>query len=138
MTPGRKSAAANLVSIDVNGRRPKLTPPQHLTTEERWTFNEIVNACDRRQLLKIDTPLLALYAQAVNKARRLCPKADKASEWEKACRVAAMLARSLRLTPQSRLDKAVAGRMARDGDNGVTSALTSLGQHEGDDAEAEA
>ena len=72
--------------------------------------------CIASELLKVDVPLLGLYAQALTKSRKLASKADKATEWGKACRVAAMLARSLRLTPQSRLDKVVAGRMARDAD----------------------
>jgi hypothetical protein len=115
MQPGRRSASAKLVALDATGRRPRLSAPKHLSTEEKAIFTGIVASCDARQLVAVDVWLLGLYAQALNRARKLATKPDKASEWERACRVATMLARSLRLTPQSRLDKVVAGRMARDG-----------------------
>ncbi len=114
MQRGRKSAASNAVQIDVIGSRSRLTVPKYLTIEEQSLFEEIVAVCEHRQLAPTDGPLLASYVQAAIKARKLAAEPDKVSEWEKTVRVMAMLARSLRLTPQSRLDRATAGRMARD------------------------
>jgi phage terminase small subunit len=111
---GRKSAAANLVTPDLTGTRSRLTAPEYLSTEEEALFDEIVAVSDRQHLVLTDVPLLVCYVQSYIKARALVSDPDKIREWEKTVRTMTMLARSLRLTPQSRVHPEKAGRSARD------------------------
>jgi hypothetical protein len=54
--------------------------------------------------------LLASLAQATNLSRRTARDPSKAAVWERATRMQMALARSLRMTPQSRIDARAAGR----------------------------
>jgi hypothetical protein len=57
-----------------------------------------------------DAPLLGVYVQALLLSRRLGRDVGRLADWERATRAAAMLARSLRLTPQARTDPKTVGR----------------------------
>jgi hypothetical protein len=79
-----------------------------LTKSERDQFAEL--ATQAAHLRPADAPLLAALAQTILLARKLARDPSKVSEWEKAVRAQAMLSRSLRMTPQSRIDARAAGR----------------------------
>ena len=107
---GRKSAAANLVVVNVDGKPPKLTPPATLNEDERALFIEIIDATDTRHFRPTDTPLLVSYVQATLLARSTAHDPHKVATWEKAVRVQVSLATRLRLSPQSRTDPKTIGR----------------------------
>lgn len=107
---GRKSAAANLVVINVDGKPPKLTPPAFLNEAERTLFLELIDATDTRHFRPTDTPLLVSYVQATLLARSTTHDPQKVATWEKAVRVQVSLATRLRLSPQSRTDPKTIGR----------------------------
>jgi hypothetical protein len=108
---GRKSAAANLTPLPTTGTRSKLIAPAILTTSEKATFTELANA--NPHLTTSDAPLLATYAQALNKTHRLGRTKDLAG-WEKAAKLALALARSLRLTAQAGNDPKSVARARRE------------------------
>jgi hypothetical protein len=110
---GRKTSA-NLVALNLNGDRPRLVPPPHLTKAERDIFIEVVASSPSKQFVQTDVLLLASLCQATVLARSTARKAGRDSRalatWEKATRTQTMLARALRLTPQARVDPKVIGR----------------------------
>ena len=96
---GRKSAA--LLSFpEVDGGRPRITPPASLTKAERFLFIEL--AADAPHLVPADAPLLGAYCQAVLLSRRTGRDPVRVEAWERATRVMTSLATKLRLTPQAR------------------------------------
>ena len=110
--PGRKSATeASVVRLATTGHRPKLSPPSSLTKDERSIFNLIVS--ENRHLTPTDMPMVAAFAQASVKVFELAKK-DDVQEWERACRIQAMYATKLRLTPQSTQDPQTLGRRRKD------------------------
>jgi hypothetical protein len=107
--PGRKSAAANLVSLASTARPTRLTPPASLTKTEQSTFNALVVA--NPHLTITDGLLLAGFVRA---SSMMLDRKSEAGEWEKASRVAITLATKLRLTPQSTQDPQALGRRRKD------------------------
>ena len=105
----RKSAASFDV-VAVNGKPNRLAPPPHLSKAERALFLETVGAVDPRHFVEGDLPLLCSYVQATLIARKASRDASKIALWEKAVRAQVALARSLRLTVQSRADAKTVGR----------------------------
>jgi hypothetical protein len=110
---GRKSSAT-IVALDFSSSR--LTAPPTLNKAERALFNEIVLTTDPRHFVRSDLPLLISYVQATLLSRRTVAKLGTnptlINVWEKATRVAAMLATRLRLAPQARTSHATAARHA--------------------------
>lgn len=104
---GRKSAA-NLVTFPGVERRSRLDPPRSLTRRERETFIEL--AAQAAHLKPVDAQLLASLAQTILLSRRLARDPARVAEWERATRTQMALTRSLRMTPQSRVDARGAGR----------------------------
>ena len=105
---GRKSA--NLLAfpaIEVPRSLPE--PPRSLTKSERALFIEL--AANAEHLRPTDAPLLASYVQATLMSRRSARDPARVEVWERATRIAAMLATKLRLTAQSRVDPKTLGRM---------------------------
>jgi hypothetical protein len=103
MQPGRKSAAANVVSLAVTTPRTVLTPIGHpLSKDERTIFDFIAKS--NHHLKPIDTPLLMLYACAIVRSMA------RGDDFEKVARTAMVIARSLRLTPQSHTQGMTAAR----------------------------
>jgi phage terminase small subunit len=78
-----------------------------LSTDERLLFME--TAATHRHLTAGDQAMLAAFAQASVKSRKLAKKPDTQA-WERATRVMAMLATKLRLTPQATSDPQKLGR----------------------------
>jgi hypothetical protein len=62
-----------------------------------------------------DAVMLASYAQSIVLCRKLGRDPNKADLWQKMVRAQMALARSLRMTPQSRTDSRAAGRRQDDG-----------------------
>ena len=110
--PRRSAASLSVVSIDA-ARVARLRPPSSLSKLERETFVEL--AAIASHLKPADVPTLASYAQCVVLCRKLGRNPDKADLWQKMVRVQMALARSLRMTPQSRTDSRTAGRRQADG-----------------------
>jgi hypothetical protein len=110
---GRKTAD-HLAVLASNGDPPRLQPPEHLDGRERRLFVELTEACSPRQFAPSDLPLLTSYVQAILLSRSAVKKAATnaaaLTQWEKATRLAAMLATRLRLSPQSRLDPKTVAR----------------------------
>jgi hypothetical protein len=102
---GRKSGAA-LVALpnSVDGSPPRLKPPADLLDVERALFRQLVNAASAHHFVSTDEPLLISFVQATLLVRSLANQPTKIDAWEKAVRTQTLLARSLRLTPQSRMD----------------------------------
>jgi hypothetical protein len=108
---GRKpKPSLTVVPLDVTIVRPRLTAPSILTKGERALFAEA--AAINLHLRPADTPLLALYVQALAKTYRLARQSDAAAvaAWEKSARTTMALARSLRITTQSQVHPEFAGR----------------------------
>jgi len=103
-----------LAGMALNGDPPRLEPPAHLSKPERTLFAELIAVCPAAQFVPSDVPLLASYVQATLLARSAVKRAAGDSRalavWEKASRVAAMLATRLRLSPHSRVDPKVITR----------------------------
>ena len=104
---GRKSAD-NLVTFPVIERRSRLDPPRGLAKREREVFAEL--AAQAGHLKPCDAPLLGALVQSIILSRRLARDPARVSEWERATRMQVALTRSLRMTPQSRVDARAAGR----------------------------
>jgi hypothetical protein len=102
---GRKSGAA-LVALpnNVDGSPRRLEPPVDLLDVERALFLQLINAASAHHFVATDEPLLVSFVQSTLLVRSLANKPTKIDAWEKAVRTQALLARSLRLTPQSRMD----------------------------------
>jgi hypothetical protein len=100
---GRKSAA-NLATLRLNGKPPRLNPPPYLSDGEQSLFTELIDACGPTHFRLSDLPLLVSYVQATLIARGAAHDPDKITIWEKAVRMQATLATRLRLAPQSRID----------------------------------
>ena len=94
---GRRSAA-DLTTLSVNGSPPRLKPPAYLSEAERKLFTEIVDACDPRQFIESDLPLLISFVQATLMVRDTVYVGSKIVLWEKAVRTQIALATKLRLT----------------------------------------
>jgi|SRR5882757_6983242 len=105
---GRKSMAANVVPLSVNGLPPRLTAPSGLSTAERRLFTELISATDPRHFVESDLPLLVSYIQSTLLSRWAAAKLTSdpgiVAIWEKATRMQATLATRLRLAPQARTD----------------------------------
>jgi hypothetical protein len=102
------AAAADVVAFPrVDGLPSRLNPPPTLRKDERAIFVQVVGACDPRHFSEADLPLLVSLAQATARAHRTARGPDKAV-WEKAVRLQMALARSLRITPQARMDPKLA------------------------------
>ena len=118
---GRRSAS-ELGVVSVDGKPSRLAPPDHLGTDERRRFVELVANCDAGQFRQSDAPLLCRYVEAdalaeraAKELREVGPVVDgRASPWvtvqEKAVRALVALSMRLRLSPQSRLDPKTVGR----------------------------
>lgn len=106
---GRQSAAS-LTPLPITGQSPRLTPPSCLTKAERALFIDLMDSVGERHFVRSDLPLLISYVQACSLAQSAAGKPAKLAEWERAVKLQAMLARSLRLTVQSRTDPKTVGR----------------------------
>ena len=112
----RKSSAALLSMLAVDGSPPRLKPPATLSQAERDIFTSLVSTVDRRHFRPSDLPLLSSYCRAIDlEARAAKALADDPcdkqwlSVWEKSVRAMTALSMRLRLSPQARLpDRAVA------------------------------
>ena len=109
---GRKSAANNLLPVNLTGEPTRLTPPAFLSAEEAALFTEVIGACDVSHFRKSDEPLLVAFVQATLMSREAAHDPSKILVWEKVTRMQATLATRLRLAPQSRLDPKTVGRHA--------------------------
>jgi hypothetical protein len=105
--PRRSATSLSVVSLDA-ARSARLRPPTSLTKVEQSIFSEL--AANAPHLRAADVMLLASLAQATNLSRRTARDPSKAAVWERATRMQMALARSLRMTPQSRIDARAAGR----------------------------
>lgn len=122
----RKSVQALSVApvVSVEGRRVK--PPDDLPAPVAALWRQLVESLPPSRFHASDRPLLALYCRALHqsnlayeKLERYGAAADDAvSPWQRvadsAVKQVAVLATRLRLCPQSRMDRKVAGPMARD------------------------
>ena len=116
---GRKSAA-NLETINVDGSPDRLQPPDHLSTDERQRFVDIVANCDARHFRPSDVTLLCRFVEADALAERAAkelrknPVVDgKPSAWLGAGKIRARTDGAfyaIAFSPQSRIDAKTVGR----------------------------
>ncbi len=105
---------------------PKLKPPGGLTAPAAAAFKFIVDSVDRDHFSEVDIPLLVEYCRSIEMASTAAKHIDeqgavssqgKQSPWivvqEKAQRSMVALCARLRLSPQSRFDRLVAGTNSR-------------------------
>ncbi len=121
----RTSSAALSVAPIVRGR---IQPPNDLPEPCRSIWRELVDALPPDRFHASDRPLLVLYCRALHQAALAfegleqygAADGDSVSPWlrvaDSSTKQAATLATKLRLCPQSRLDRKVAGPAARGGD----------------------
>ena len=103
----------------------RLRPPATLSSGAAGIFRKTVAGVDPEHFSPVDLPLLEQYAAASDLARRAQQEMDahgavvngKASPWlavlEKASRSCVALSARLRICPQSRFDRLVAGANSR-------------------------
>ena len=102
---GRRSTASLVaLPVSVDGSPRRLEPPADLRADEKTLFLQLINAATPHHFVETDKPLLISFCQATLLARGTANKPTKIATWEKAVRAQMALARSLRLTPQSRTD----------------------------------
>lgn len=104
---------------------PRLKAPATLSEGAAAIFVQVVSSVDPSHFSAVDLPLLEQYASAADLARQAQSQLDthgavidgKASAWiavlEKASRSCVALAARLRVCPQSRFDRLVAGANSR-------------------------
>jgi phage terminase small subunit len=121
--PRKSVEALRLQSFSASARRVKA--PADLPPEIRAIWGELVDALPPDRFHSSDRPLLALYCRALHQASLAFAKLEEhgaayetsISPWQKVAdtnsKIAASLAVRLRLCPQSRLDRKVAGPAAR-------------------------
>jgi hypothetical protein len=109
-------SAAELATINVDSRPPRLDPPADLSDDERSLFTELVADCAPEHFVASDRPLLTSYVQATLMSRRaavgMINDPDQITTFEKAVKLQAVLATRLRLAPQARTDPKTVARHA--------------------------
>jgi|SRR5215216_7851150 len=111
---GRRSASS-LAVIAVDGKPPRLNPPETLGEPERVLFTSLVAANSPEHFRPSDLPLLCRYCeasilaeQAAGELRHGAVIDGRPSPWlvvsEKSTRALVALSMRLRLSPQSRID----------------------------------
>jgi hypothetical protein len=115
--PRPEEHTSNVVSLNATALRPLTALPSELNATDRALFKEIIGSLDSRAIAECDMPLFVSYVQITGLVRKLAAKAAKKPEpgtiaaLDRMVRVQASLATRLRLSPQSRLDRKVVGRM---------------------------
>jgi P27 family predicted phage terminase small subunit len=121
----RKSAAALSVAPVTSVQARRVKPPEGLPDPVQALWRQLVESLPADRFHASDRPLLALYCRALHQAQLAFDKLerhgaaydDSISPWQRvadsAVKQAATLATKLRLCPQARLDRKVAGPMAR-------------------------
>lgn len=115
--PRKSAASAATTSIDAKAGR--VQPPAGLPEPAKQQWLAIVNSLPADRFHPSDRPLLSLYCQTLVRAQEAMDQLDKAADpvWLKftdtLVKLSATLATKLRLCPQARLDRKVAGPMAR-------------------------
>jgi hypothetical protein len=107
--PGRKSA--DTAALLTDDSPPPLDPPKYLNAAERELFKELIASISTRAFVPSDMPLLVSFVQATLLSRKTAGDPEQIGTWKEAVKVQAVLATKLRLAPQSRLDRKVAGRI---------------------------
>jgi hypothetical protein len=103
-----RKSRASLEIVPIEQHLPRIETPPGLSQEERELFERIVKQCGPTHFTNSDSPLLVAYVQNIILVD-MCYQAalaspDRLPAWERAIKTLAMLARSLRLTPRSRVD----------------------------------
>jgi phage terminase small subunit len=119
----RKSAESLATSSSVvDLSRQRLHSPADLPPPAREVFLDLVASVSARHFAKGDIPLLASYSRAIVMHRQACEALESEGQvvsgrpsvwcaiWERQVKAMCALARSLRLTVQSRVDARAAGR----------------------------
>src|SRR3974390_3224980 len=106
---GRKTEL-KLPLTAIVGEKPRLQPPAYLTKRQATEFTEIVDAAAANHFAKSDVPIVASLARVNLLLRGLSKGGKDFATYEKTIRLQVLLARSLRLTVQSRADRKTIGR----------------------------
>jgi hypothetical protein len=112
--PRPEEHTSNVVSLNATALRPLTALPSELNATDRALFKEIIGSLDSRAIAECDMPLFVSYVQITGLVRKLAakkPEPGTIAALDRMVRVQASLATRLRLSPQSRLDRKVVGRM---------------------------
>ena len=107
---GRRSADVRVIDTAL----PSVRTPSGLNRAERKLFDDMIASVDRRHFVESDTPLLVSFVQASIMARKAARSPLQISVFERAVKTQVLLARSLRLSPRTRIDGRKAGRLQAD------------------------
>lgn len=120
--PRKSTASLSVVAID--SKNARLQPPKDMSAPAKQLWVEIVNSLPGDRFHVSDGPLLSLYCSALARAAEAMKQLETAADpqWLKFAdthaKLAATLSTKLRLNPQARLDRKVAGPAARDDHSG--------------------
>jgi P27 family predicted phage terminase small subunit len=121
--PRTSAASLSVASINTTERRVK--PPDNLPGPAKKIWSGLVDSLPADRFHSSDRPLLALYCRFVHQAEMALASVEKdgaadggaTNPWLRVADVAskqcAVLATKLRLCPQTRMDRKVAGPAAR-------------------------
>jgi hypothetical protein len=110
MQRGRRSVAS-LTTFPVIEHRSRLGSAAISQQARARNVHRIGRACRASQASR--RAAAAALAQSILLARKLARDPSKAKEWDRTVRTQMTLTRSLRMTPQSRIDARAAGRQNR-------------------------
>ena len=116
--PRKSAAAASVAPVTVG--RARVQAPDGLPESAKKQWAEIVSSLPADRFHASDRPLLALYCQNVARASHAMAELERDPDgpWLKVAdvhtKLVSSLAARLRLCPQSRLDRKVAGPAARE------------------------
>ena len=124
----RRSVEAMLSVVDA--RHQRIKPPAGLPGPVNEIWGRLVNALPGDRFHSSDGPLLALYCRALHQADLAFGQLEEFGAWKDehnpwlrvadiATKQSAVLASKLRLCPQARLDRKVAGPAARNEHGGL-------------------
>src|SRR5262245_59438345 len=114
MKRGRSSV--NSLSVVSIHSATRLNPPPNLSKDEAEIFRRTVASCHPSHFVLSDLPLLVAYSKAILTNEKAydelnrCYSRDAANLWDRSTKNILSLARSMRLTPQSRMDHRAAAR----------------------------
>jgi P27 family predicted phage terminase small subunit len=122
--PRKSAAALTTVALDATQRR--VSPPPDLPEPARAIWSQLVDSLPGDRFHASDRPLLGLYCRVLHQAdvalraveKHGAVDASDTNPWvkvaESAIKQCALLSSKLRLCPQTRMDRKVAGPAARE------------------------
>lgn len=124
--PRASTASKSIVQVLPDANKRRLRAPDDLQPEARRVWSEVVDTLPPDRFHASERPLLALYCRSMVTAERALTAIDRDGPligdkinpalrlFDTSVRQVVSLATKLRVTPQSRVDRKVAGTSARE------------------------